>query len=327
MIFLSRLRKYRPSGLKSTFCSSALLTPSSLRQLIYKLEAWGGIKYKRSGIDKDRQTDKKILSPLLTGKDDSRNSPMSREWQSVSESERPGPRVRITDPREVAERTDLPESMESSFLTPSTAGIATQPALHKHGHHADIAKTPFISTPWYSFACSSSKDIANLPVAAESYHEWFTNPSTSATMSTLPLKAASATLLADGVDVEDSKDSIIRSLKRRDGYEGMVAPKSMTCKEPGCGKQFRRPCDLTKHEKTHSRPWKCPIPTCKYNLLGWPTEKEMDRHIMDKHQEAPAMYECHFKPCTYHSKRESNCKQHMEKVHGWVYVRGSTRYP
>jgi hypothetical protein len=41
----------------------------------------------------------------------------------------------------------------------------------------------------------------------------------------------------------------------------------------------------------------------------------------DKHSASPAMYKCLFKPCPYESKRESNCKQHMEKAHGWVYVR------
>lgn len=33
------------------------------------------------------------------------------------------------------------------------------------------------------------------------------------------------------------------------------------------------------------------------------------------------MYKCQYSPCTYESKRESNCKQHMEKAHGWQYVR------
>lgn len=41
----------------------------------------------------------------------------------------------------------------------------------------------------------------------------------------------------------------------------------------------------------------------------------------DKHSVAPSMFRCHFHPCPYESKRESNCKQHMEKAHGWVYVR------
>ena len=61
--------------------------------------------------------------------------------------------------------------------------------------------------------------------------------------------------------------------------------------------------------------------SCKYHKYGWPTEKERDRHVNDKHSEAPSMYKCQFHPCTYQSKRESNCKQHMEKAHGWVYVR------
>ena len=41
----------------------------------------------------------------------------------------------------------------------------------------------------------------------------------------------------------------------------------------------------------------------------------------DKHSVAPSMFRCHYHPCPYESKRESNCKQHMEKAHGWVYVR------
>ena len=76
-----------------------------------------------------------------------------------------------------------------------------------------------------------------------------------------------------------------------------------------------------KHEKTHSRPWKCSEVDCKYHEYGWPTEKERDRHVNDKHSAAPSMFKCQFYPCPYESKRESNCKQHMEKAHGWVYVR------
>ncbi|KAK8049025.1 zinc finger transcription factor ace1 [Apiospora phragmitis] len=122
----------------------------------------------------------------------------------------------------------------------------------------------------------------------------------------------------------EDEEEIMRSMARRkkNADPSEYAPKK--CKEPGCNKEFKRPCDLTKHEKTHSRPWKCPHPTCKYHEYGWPTEKEMDRHINDKHSAAPPMYECLFKPCPYKSKRESNCKQHMEKAHGWTYVRTKT---
>jgi hypothetical protein len=123
--------------------------------------------------------------------------------------------------------------------------------------------------------------------------------------------------------LEDDEE-IMRSMARRkkNASPAELAPKK--CKEPGCNKEFKRPCDLTKHEKTHSRPWKCRVPTCKYHEYGWPTEKEMDRHVNDKHSAAPPMYECLYKPCPYKSKRESNCKQHMEKAHGWTYVRTKT---
>ncbi|KAH6723442.1 putative zinc finger transcription factor ace1 [Leptodontidium sp. MPI-SDFR-AT-0119] len=119
----------------------------------------------------------------------------------------------------------------------------------------------------------------------------------------------------------EEDESILRSMARRkrSASAAELAPKR--CREPGCDKEFKRPCDLTKHEKTHSRPWKCPVESCKYHEYGWPTEKEMDRHHNDKHSSAPPLYECLFKPCPYRSKRESNCKQHMEKAHNWTYVR------
>ncbi|KAI0140936.1 hypothetical protein F4776DRAFT_661761 [Hypoxylon sp. NC0597] len=122
----------------------------------------------------------------------------------------------------------------------------------------------------------------------------------------------------------EDEEEIMRSMARRkkNASPEELAPKK--CTHPGCTKEFKRPCDLTKHEKTHSRPWKCPHTTCKYHEYGWPTEKEMDRHVNDKHSAAPPMFECLFKPCPYKSKRESNCKQHMEKAHGWTYVRTKT---
>ncbi|KAK4101720.1 hypothetical protein N658DRAFT_425133 [Parathielavia hyrcaniae] len=134
---------------------------------------------------------------------------------------------------------------------------------------------------------------------------------------TMRFKRSASQELAD-------EEEIMRSMARRkkNASPEELAPKK--CREPGCNKEFKRPCDLTKHEKTHSRPWKCPVPTCKYHEYGWPTEKEMDRHHNDKHSSAPPMYECNFKPCPYKSKRESNCKQHMEKAHGWTYVRTKT---
>lgn len=134
----------------------------------------------------------------------------------------------------------------------------------------------------------------------------------------------------------DSDDDIMRSMARRRKAQAAVKD-VQRCSD--CEKVFKRPCDLTygqssfnlsiykltvmssKHEKTHSRPWKCSESNCKYHQYGWPTEKERDRHVNDKHSTTPSMYKCQYHPCPYESKRESNCKQHMEKAHGWAYVR------
>ena len=93
----------------------------------------------------------------------------------------------------------------------------------------------------------------------------------------------------------------------------------MKCSDRTCDKVFTRKCDLAKHEKTHSRPFKCPIANCKYHDMGLPTEKERDRHINDKHSTDPKYYHCEY--CSFKTKRDSNCKQHMEKKHGWTYDR------
>ena len=134
----------------------------------------------------------------------------------------------------------------------------------------------------------------------------------------------------------DDENDVLRSMARRRKSAQPAVKDVQKCGE--CDKVFKRPCDLTyaycphevfilanrsfsKHEKTHSRPWKCSDSTCKYHEYGWPTEKERDRHVNDKHSITPSMYRCQYHPCPYESKRESNCKQHMEKAHGWIYVR------
>ncbi|PNS15849.1 Asparagine-rich zinc finger protein AZF1 [Sphaceloma murrayae] len=113
-------------------------------------------------------------------------------------------------------------------------------------------------------------------------------------------------------------DAVRRSMARRKKNEPI---KTYYCKHDSCNKSFKRPCDLTKHIKTHERPWKCPEESCKYYEVGWPTEKERERHVNDKHSDAPTMYKCLEAGCPYTSKRESNCKQHMEKAHNIPYVR------
>ncbi|KAK5045871.1 hypothetical protein LTR84_008964 [Exophiala bonariae] len=123
------------------------------------------------------------------------------------------------------------------------------------------------------------------------------------------LKRQSSTALDE--DVERSM------ARRKKGYIPEII--EMKCSDKTCGKIFTRKCDLAKHEKTHSRPFKCPDANCKYHELGLPTEKERERHFNDKHSDSPLFFKCDY--CEFRTKRESNCKQHMEKKHGWHYER------
>ncbi|KAJ5154281.1 uncharacterized protein N7500_009720 [Penicillium coprophilum] len=121
------------------------------------------------------------------------------------------------------------------------------------------------------------------------------------------------------ISLDDAVDEgVERSMARR---KKDAPPMNINQKCADCDKVFKRPCDLTKHEKTHTRPWKCEYTDCNYHTKGWPTEKERDRHMNDRHSDKPTLFKCQFHKCPYASKRASNCKQHMEKSHGWVYVR------
>ncbi|KAK3937240.1 hypothetical protein QBC46DRAFT_344772 [Diplogelasinospora grovesii] len=103
---------------------------------------------------------------------------------------------------------------------------------------------------------------------------------------------------------------------------GDVAAPRHACDQ--CPRLFHRLCDLNKHRKVHDRPFKCSVPGCKYAKQGWPTAKELDRHVNDKHSANPRTFACLFPPCSYRSKRESNCKQHMENLHQWTYHRSKS---
>lgn len=134
---------------------------------------------------------------------------------------------------------------------------------------------------------------------------------------------------AERFEIIQEKNGEVMSINERSVANDVVNPRGTESRNPSkathtcrdCNKTFKRPCDLTKHEKTHCRPWKCTEESCKYFELGWPTEKERDRHVHDKHTFPQPQFKCLYPPCAYASKRESNCKHHMECAHGWKYVR------
>jgi hypothetical protein len=126
---------------------------------------------------------------------------------------------------------------------------------------------------------------------------------------------------------DGDNDFIMRSMARRKKTAAEIEAMARRCPEPGCEhRTFPRQCDLTKHQKTHLRPYKCSDTSCSYHQKGFPTEKECERHWSNVHSADPVLFRCYFhkQGCTHTSKRESNLKQHMEKQHQWTYQRSKS---
>jgi hypothetical protein len=51
-------------------------------------------------------------------------------------------------------------------------------------------------------------------------------------------------------------------------------------------------------------------------------ESRPDSHVNNEHDVYPVLYECHYVPCPFKSKRESSCRLHMQKYHGWTDIGG-----
>lgn len=123
----------------------------------------------------------------------------------------------------------------------------------------------------------------------------------------------------NGEEWSGDEDSAVRSMARRPKADADRPAPLILCKE--CNHKERRQCDMNKHMKQHSRPFKCPDEACKFHQRGFMGEKERDRHIDEQHNQNPNMFWCDYENCEYYSKRESNLKQHKENKHGWTYHR------
>jgi len=89
-----------------------------------------------------------------------------------------------------------------------------------------------------------------------------------------------------------------------------------------CQKSFPKPYLLHKHEKSHTRPFKCPEVTCRYK--GAQLRKDLDRHIRTKHPERVpdvVRHHCPVENCKYSEQggetfgRLDHLKRHMESKH------------
>ncbi|KAI5779599.1 hypothetical protein EDC01DRAFT_307135 [Geopyxis carbonaria] len=99
--------------------------------------------------------------------------------------------------------------------------------------------------------------------------------------------------------------------------EAQCDPANGPHKSEFCGRTFRQPGLLTKHNLQHTRPFGCA--QCG---LTFPNRNDLDRHVRDQHIRDPSMrIPCDI--CKHSSRDMSNMKKHMQDVHGreWVKTR------
>lgn len=229
----------------------------------------------------------------------------------------------------------LPRDVESDAESESDAS-SKRPGTHSSIDHSEDLKEPGTSVAQDLQTPYSNEHFTDVQQEPQESSDNETSNGDSIVKHTLPPMARESK--AGGAEYSPSPPSTSASTSQHlvsdviDDKSAKKIARHLKSHKPGdvvhlcrdCKKEFKRPCDLTKHEKTHERPWKCKEEKCKYFEFGWPTEKERDRHVHDKHATTPAQYKCLFPPCTYASKRESNNKQHMERAHGWHYVRSKS---
>ncbi|KAF5022700.1 hypothetical protein F66182_5248 [Fusarium sp. NRRL 66182] len=85
-----------------------------------------------------------------------------------------------------------------------------------------------------------------------------------------------------------------------------------------CPRSFEQPCLLTRHEKTHTRPWKCDIDGC--NSPGFVSKNDLDRHKRGCHSQelvSGTFYVCTHGQCDDSKKwpRKDNFRSHLSRVH------------
>jgi len=81
-----------------------------------------------------------------------------------------------------------------------------------------------------------------------------------------------------------------------------------------CSRSFSLPCQLNQHIKSHTRPFKCPVPSCPRQ--GFHLRKDRRRHINSKHSGLDpdtGRYYCPFEGCKY-SKKKGNGMSRLDNL-------------
>ncbi|PMD19859.1 hypothetical protein NA56DRAFT_750138 [Hyaloscypha hepaticicola] len=90
-----------------------------------------------------------------------------------------------------------------------------------------------------------------------------------------------------------------------------------------CPKSFLEARELTRHMKTHNRPYQCPVPNC--SSQGFPSGQGRKRHIEAKHPETvpeAQLWYCPVQTCKYAIsgfKRADHFQRHMKQHPGFMW--------
>ncbi|KAK5661877.1 hypothetical protein OQA88_9985 [Cercophora sp. LCS_1] len=160
------------------------------------------------------------------------------------------------------------------------------------------------------------------PLAYDSYDSYVphdTVPYSAGYDSALTAQAAGPSSEAQGIE-EPAKTSLTPYISLDDG--GLMCNWTDEKTPQPCEKVYRRLCDLTKHQRNHSRPIKCKY--CKEEgreVPGFAQEKGLLRHYKVRHQDRDEAKSEKVKdinaPCPVcgESMRKDNMKRHFETVH------------
>jgi len=88
-----------------------------------------------------------------------------------------------------------------------------------------------------------------------------------------------------------------------------------------CGQSFSRHCDLNRHRKKHTRPYKCLDPSCAMRQIAFADRKDLTRH-QSKHN--GRRFYCPHTDCGNSLggalggfSRKDNLKRHVTTKHRW----------
>lgn len=103
-----------------------------------------------------------------------------------------------------------------------------------------------------------------------------------------------------------------------------VSIRTLSCTHPGCGKFFKRQCDLNKHAIHHKPgPYKCRDPYCSHTD-GFVYHKDLTRHVNGVHGGQFQRFYCPDPSCKYAQAegsgftRRDNFIRHQRRKHGMV---------